>query len=639
MFDFVRTHSRLMLGLMVLLIFPSFAFFGVQGYTRYMSDEARAVAHVDGRDISRAEWDQAHQRAMQNMRERMPGVDPKLLDSPEARRGTLDNLVQERLLAAAAAKFALLPGDDRLLRIFATDPQFANIRNPDNTVNKNILAAQGMNSETFAARLRQDLGSRQVLIGVAGSAFAPQSAASAALGAFFQRREVQVQRFDASAYASRVSPTEAELEAFHKKNEARYRAPEQAQIDYVVLDLESIARRVVVKDDELKRYYEENASRYTAAQERRASHILIAAAADASAADKTKAKAKAQEILDELRKNPKAFAELAKKHSQDPGSGERGGDLEFFGRGAMTKPFDDAVFAMKEGEIGNPVETEFGYHIIQLTGVRGGEKKSFESVRGEIEEQLRRNLAQKEFAAAAEQFTNTVYEQADSLQPVIDKLKLEKRSATVLRTPPAGATGPLASAKLLGAVFSADSVKSKRNIDAVEVGANQLASARIVEHKPARAQPLAEVRDLVRQQLIAETASALARKDGQARLAELQKAAGEGLPVALTVSREQPSGQPRAVVEAALKADPTKLPLLQGVSLDEQGYAVLRVLKVLGADEKSTGGERTQQYARAVAEAEAEAYLEALKTRFKVKLEDDTIKAALRSAEAASAVR
>jgi peptidyl-prolyl cis-trans isomerase D len=639
MFDFVRTHSRLMLGLMVLLIFPSFVFFGVQGYTRYMEDSARSVASVDGRDITRGEWDAAHQRSMENMRRQMPGVDPKLLDSPEARRATLDNLIRERMLASAASHFALLPGDDRLQRIFATDAQFAGLRNPDGSVNRDILAAQGMNSEIFTARLRQDLGSHQVLLGVGSTAFAPQSAASAALGAFFERREVQVQRFEASSYAGKVTPSDAELEAFHKKNEAKFRAPEQATIEYVVLDLETIARGVAVKEEELRKYYEENASRYTAAQERRASHILINAAADANAADKGRAKARAQELLDELRKSPKSFADLAKKHSQDAGSAERGGDLDFFGRGAMTRPFEDAVFAMKEGEISNLVETEFGYHIIQLTSVRGGEKKSFESVRGEIEEQLRRNLAQKDYAAAAEQFTNTVYEQSDSLQPVIDRLKLEKRTAKVQRTPAPGATGALGSAKLLEAVFANDAVKNKRNTDAVEVGANQLAAARVVEHKPARALPLAEVRDQVRQQLVAESAAAMARKDGEARLAEVQKAGGEGLPPALTLSREQPAGQPRAVVEAALKADPAKLPSLQGVLLDGQGYAVLRVTKVLGAEAQAVAGERAQQYARALAEAETEAYLDALKARFKVKVVEDTVREALRSTDAASAAR
>ena len=184
-----------------------------------------------------------------------------------------------------------------------------------------------------------------------------------------------------------------------------------------------------MSDDELRKYYEENAARYTTPEERRASHILIKADKGAPAADRAKARAKAEALLAELKKNPAAFAELAKKNSDDPGSAERGGDLDFFARGAMVKPFEDAAFALKPGEISPLVETDFGYHIIQVTAVRGGEKRSFEAVRAEMEEEVKRQLAQRTFAEAAVEFTNTVYEQPDSLKPVADKLKLEMHTA------------------------------------------------------------------------------------------------------------------------------------------------------------------------------------------------------------------
>jgi peptidyl-prolyl cis-trans isomerase D len=396
-----------------------------------------------------------------------------------------------------------------------------------------------------------------------------------------------------------------------------------------VLDLDVLKAGINVPEEDLRKYYSENASRYTAAEERRASHVLIGAAKDAPATERAQAKAKAETLLAELRKNPASFADVAKKNSSDTGSAQRGGDLDFFARGAMVKPFEDAAFAMKTGEISNVVETDFGYHIIRLDAVRGGDKKPFDAVRGEIEDEVKKQLAQKRYAEVAEQFSNTVYEQADSLQPVIDKLKLKKQTATVQRTPAAGATGALASAKLLEAVFGNEAVRNKRNTEAVEVGPNQLAAARVVQHTPARVQALAEVLPQVRQRVIAEQAAARARKAGEARLAEL-RAGGDtsALPAAVMLSRASAQSQPRALVDAVLRADATKLPQWLGVDLGEAGYAVVRLTAI--KPPPADAPELTQllpRYSQAWGAAEAQAYYSALKTRFKAVIEADAVAA------------
>lgn len=627
MFDFVRTHKRLFQGLLVLLIFPSFVFFGVQGYSRFTGEAAATVATVDGHPITRAEWDATHQRNVERLRQQMPGVDVKLFDTPAMRRETLDAMLRERVLLAAAVRSNLGVSDEQLQRVFATDPQFAPLRNPDGSVNRDLLASQGMGSEMFAERLRQELAIRQVLAGVGNSVLAPKAVADASLDALLQRRQVQLQRFDSKDYRAKVSPTDADLEAYYKAHEAQFRAPEQAKIEYVVLDAQALKAGITVPEDELRRYYAENAARYTTAEERRASHILIAADKGLPAAERQKAKAQADSLLEQLRRNPSSFADLARKNSQDPGSAERGGDLDYFTRGAMVKPFDDAVFAMKPGEISNVVETEFGYHIIRLDAVRGGEKKPFEAVRAEIDDEVRKQLAQKRFAEVAEQFTNTVYEQPDSLQPVVDKLKLPKQTATVQRTPAPGATGPLASAKLLEAVFGTDTLRNKRNTDAIEVGPSQLASARVVEYTPARTLPLAEVRDTVREGVVAQQSAALARKDGEALLAQLKSGATPTLPETATIGRASAQGQPRPLVEAVLAADATKLPAPLGVDLGGQGYVVARVMQVLPQD--AAGQPNLQnQYAQAVANAEMQAYYEALKSRLKAQIKPIAAEAA-----------
>ncbi len=622
MFDFVRTHTRLLQFLLVLLVFPSFVFFGVQGYSRFTEGGNAKVAEVDGHAITQQQWDAAHQQQAERMRRQMPSVDAKLLDSPEFKRETLEQLVRERVLLAAAEKQHLTVNDERLQRHFVSDPQYAFLRKPDNSINTDMLTAQGMSSAEFAERLRRDLTLRQVLEGVTASAAAMPAAQKLALDALLQQRQVQVQRFNAADYAARVNPSDAELKAYYDGHQAQFKAPEQAVIEYVVLDVAALQQDVSVSEEDLRKYYDENAARYTSAEQRRASHILIASDKDQPAAERAKAKAKAEALLAELRKNPASFADVAKKESQDPGSAQHGGDLDFFARGAMVKPFEDAAFAMKPGEISNVVESDFGYHIIRLDAVRGGEKKPFDAVRGEIEAEVKKQLAQRRYTEAAEQFTNMVYEQSDSLQPVIDKLKLKKQTATVQRMPAPAATGALASPKLLEAVFSNDVLRNKRNTEAVEVGANQLASARVTQYQPERVRPFEEVQLQVRERVVAEQALALARKDGEKRLAQLKEggdAAAASLPAAVTVSRLERGDLAPAALDAVLRADASKLPALLGAETP-QGYVVARLLKIEPPKDSPQLAALQGQYAQAWASAEGRAYYEALKKRFDVKI-------------------
>lgn len=632
MLEFFRTHGKPLQFLLLLVIIVAFVFVGVEGYVR-MADQANEVVATIGRqEIKQSELEQAHRQQIERMRQQMPNVDVKLLDTPEMKQQTLDGLVRDQVMRTAAVKENLIITDERLQRIFATDPQFAAVRLPDGSVNKDFLSARGLSSAMFAQQLRDDLAVRQVMQGVTGSLVAGQTSSATALDALLERREVQLQRFDAKDYLAKVNPTDADLEAHYKKNQAQFHTNEEARIEYVVLDLDAMKKQVTLSEDDLRKYHEQNISRYTSAEERHAAHILVNAPKDAAAADREKAKAKAESLLAEARKNPAGFAELAKKNSDDKGSAANGGDLDFFGRGAMVKPFEDAAFAMKPGEISDLVESEFGFHIIKLLEVRGGEKKPFDAVRAQIVEEVSKPKAQELFAAAAEQFTNLVYEQSDSLQPVIDKLKLTKQEATVQRAPAPGATGPLASAKLLDAVFSADAVKNKRNTEAVETGANQLVSARVVEHHPERTLPLAEVRERVLAEVKAQQAAAAARKDGEARVAALKANAGETLPQKLVLSRTKVEGQPRQVIDAVLRADITKGPAAIGVDLGDQGFVAARVQKRIDREANDPDNERARPFvAQALSAAESAAYYDALKRRLKV-----DVKAARVTADAAS---
>ena len=229
--DFIRKHMRVMQFVLVLLILPSFVFFGIQGYSRFGEGGNAVVATVAGQKITQAELEAAHREQVNRMRAQYPNIDAKIFDAPEMRQRTLDEMVRERVTLAAAHQLDLVTSDERLRRLFAADPQFAMLRNPDGSVNKQALAQQGMSSEMFAQRLAQDLSRRQVLLGVAGTVIAPLGASTAAMDALLQQREIQVVRFDAKDYQARVAPTEEQLQAYYddSAHAAQFMAPEQAK--------------------------------------------------------------------------------------------------------------------------------------------------------------------------------------------------------------------------------------------------------------------------------------------------------------------------------------------------------------------------------------------------------------------------
>jgi peptidyl-prolyl cis-trans isomerase D len=636
MFDFFRKYNKIVLIFLFLLIIPSFVLFGVE---RYQGSGDEKVARVDGNNITRPEWDAQHRIETDRIRQQSPNVDPALLESDVMRYGTLERMVRDRVLAAAAAKSNVTVSEERLSRIFAQDAGLAAFRTPDGKFDRETFQrVTGRTPEQYEASMRAELATQQVLLGISGTAFTPPALAAATINAFYDRREIQVASFTPENFASKVTVSDADVEAYYKAHTAQFQSPEQASIEYLVLDIEAAKKNISVSEADLKTYYEQNTARFGTKEERRASHILITAPASAPAADRAKAKAKAEQLLAEVKKAPATFADVARKNSQDPGSAEKGGDLDFVTRGAMVKPFEDAMFALKKGDISDVIETEFGYHIIRLADIKPAVVPPFEQVRATIENEVRAQQATQEFAKAAESFTDAVYQQPDSLKPAAEKLKLTIQTASnVARTPAPSVTGVLANRNFLNALFAADSLERKQNTEAIEVGTNQLASGRVTQYTPARPLPLAEVKDKIRAQLVTERAAVMAKAEGEAKLAAwTAKADGATFGAPITVSRRELQNQPIPIIDAALRADAGKLPALVGVDLGTQGYAVVRVTKLVprapSAPEQAQ--QENAQVGQSITAAEELAYYNLLKERFKAEIlvpkPADTLPAATR---------
>jgi peptidyl-prolyl cis-trans isomerase D len=626
MFDSIRNHKKYLMGFLMILIIPSFVLFGVQGFSDD-SGRGKTVATVNGEDITQQDWDQAHQVESQRLRESMPTLDAKLLDSPEARYATLERLVRDRVLGMAAQKLHLYTSDQRLAQELQQNQMIASLRRPDGSLDveayRQLVARQGMTPEMFEARVRADLSMRQVLQGIEGSGFTSPALAQVSLNAFFEQREVRVVQFPASEFAAKVNLSDADIEAFYNANPQLFQAPEQADIEYLVLDAKALEKGMNLSEADVRAYYDQNAARLSGNEERRASHILLTVPTGAPAADKAAVKTRAEALLAQIRQAPEAFAELAKTNSQDPGSAVNGGDLDFFSRGAMVKPFEDVVFALKKDEVSEPVETEFGYHLIMLTDIKVPKTKPFEEMRAQIEADLKRQQAQKLFAENAEAFSNAVYEQGDSLEPAAERFKLEVQTAAGVTREPQRGAGVLSNERLLSEIFASESVEKRRNVAAVETQSGQLTSARVVQYSPARTRPLAEVREAVRARLVSQRATQMALEEGASKLAAWKAAPQSAtLPAAVVVSREKAQGLPASVLTAALSADPTQLPVWKGVSLGEQGYAVVKVEKVLPRELRDANAlkQEAQQYGQWWAGAEGQAYYNVLRERFKVRI-------------------
>ncbi len=625
MLEFFRTHQRLMQIVLLLIILPSFAFFGLQSYTQ-MGDRDAVVAKVAGQDISQREWDAAQARQLERFKQVFGNqFNPAMFDTPEAKMGALENLIAQKSLSKDVADKHLTVSDETIRQTILSIP---GLLDPDGKFNKEryqqLLAAQGMTPEKFEAGLRHDLAMQQANAAIQGSAFAPSTVALRISALNQQKREVQELSIGAQDFRAQVQVTDAMVQAYYDQQAAQFQIPETLKAEFVLLAAPVVEQQITVTDEQIKKFYDQNLARYTTDEQRRASHILVKAAKDSPAAEKSAAKAKAEKLLADLKKNPNDFAKLAKANSDDPGSAERGGDLGFFGKGMMVKPFEDASLQLKSGEISGLVESDFGFHIIKLTDIKPPATRPLVEVRVNIEDEIRRVEAGKKFADMLETFTNLVYEKPDSLKPAADKLGLKIETIEGLTRQPNPALPRQAAynqPKFLAAIFSDDAVKGKHNTEAIEVGASIYIAGHVVEHKPVSKIPLAEARKQIEDRVIAQEAEKLAKAAGEKKLAELKAGGSAEFGTSKQVSRANFNGLPAPAVSAVMKADVTKLPAYVGMPVAGKGFSIYRINAIdeQAADEEAVRTEK-QQVEEFIAAQEMAGYLGVIRKRAKAEI-------------------
>jgi peptidyl-prolyl cis-trans isomerase D len=399
-----------------------------------------------------------------------------------------------------------------------------------------------------------------------------------------QQRFVRKVLFPIKNYEGQANVDNATLQAYYERNPEEFEVPEQVKVEYVRLSVEGILSEVDVSKDEARQYYENRIIDFGTSEERRAAHILIDVGADATQAEQDAANSKADDVLRQLNLNPEKFSELAKAHSQDPGSADNGGDLGYFERGMMVKEFDDAVFALKEGEISEVVRSDFGYHIIKLVGIKSSKEIPFGEVRDEIVDTLSQQKASEQFAELAEQFSNVVYEQSDTLMSAAELVGGNVVQSEWLSKGMKGAEPwtPL----MLQAIFSDEVIKDRRNTSAIEIATNDLVAARVLEYQPASLKPFEDAKRGIRAQLESQQAAAMAVKHGMQVERQLQSGENPKLKwdVLRSITRSEHGSFDQSVTRKIFQASIEELPQYVGSKTSNGDYMVVRIDEVKEGD-------------------------------------------------------
>jgi len=622
-FDFVNQKKTIVQIVLLIAVLP-FMFWGVESYRSV--DGSGYAAVVDGEEISRQEYNQAIRSQQESLRNMLGDkFDASLLDNPQMRLAVLENLIQEKLLRREAGKVGLTVLDSRLtaeiqnISFFHEDEKFSYQRYRD------LLQRQGMSPAMFEAKMAGELMRQQLLEGITGSVVVPKSIASKVAALSETKYEINRLTISPEQYLSQVEPDEAAIQSYYDSHRQDFTLPERVKVEYVVLSLDELAKQEQISDEEISKYYDGHQDEFGQAEERRASHILLSVPADATEEQKTSIRAKAEQILEQIKQDPDKLPELAAEFSEDPGSAKIGGDLGFFARGLMVKPFEDEVFQMQPGEIRGPVETPFGFHIIKLTEVKSADVASLDDVRELIGQLLQRQKVADRFGEMSEDFSNIVYEQNDSLQPVTQMFNLPvQQSDWIDRN--SKEPSILANERLLQAIFSENTIRDHFNTESVEVAPDTFVSARVVEHRPASAQSVGLVRDKIVELLKKQLALEMAEKEGKQKLASLQSGEAEEAfewGESQEISFVQKNGNSEEILHALFQADVAKLPAYTGVITNKGEFALIRINQVKQTDAGSKSPQFNlvlDQLQQAHGQEELAAYISGLRQRYEVEI-------------------
>ena len=517
MLEFIRNRAQTWIAwVIVALIIIPFALWGIGDY--FSGNADNSVATVNDVKISEREFQTAYYQQEQRMKEMLgEGFDSSLFET-QIRKNVLDGLIEQELLVQVSADSGLRVSAGQLAMIIQGIQAFQNDGVFDRSTYESALEMQGQSTGYFESKVRRSILSQQLYSGVADSSIVTEHSVNALLRLQKQKREIAYFEIPSARFIPDVEIAEGQITDFYSNNSAMYKTPEIVSVEYIELSATQLGNEVEITDSALRDAYEEQKDSMIAPEQRRASHILVEIPYEASTEEREAAEIKAKDVLSRLN-GGESFEELAKLHSDDPGSAEAGGSLGLFSAGDMVAEFDAKVFSMSVGEISGLVSTEFGYHIIRLDEISESQVPSFEEAREELLAQLEYNEAERLYYDMADRIASLSFEYPDSLDVVAEELQLTVQTVHgVART---GGPDFFANPKVTRSLFATDVLDERLNSEPIDIGDNHIVVVRVSEHIPAKIKPIEEVRDSIIHQLTEKESQLKAQQLGETVLAAI----------------------------------------------------------------------------------------------------------------------
>ncbi|MEA1989571.1 MAG: SurA N-terminal domain-containing protein [Pseudomonadota bacterium] len=521
MLQAIRDHAQGWIAWVIVgLIILTFALFGIDQYAR--GDKVVVVAEVNGEDINANQFLTLYNRQQQRLQQQFGDLYDQVVKDEDLRDQVLDALIESEQIRQWAADNGMVISDQQLATAIHSADVFQQDGKFSQKIYEEVLVRNGLNVARFEYEQRQFLSESQYRNLTQGSSFATATEVEQLALLQGQERNVSYLRVDQRPFLKTVSITDEAVSESYQKDLVEYVEPEKVSIDYIELSQAKLADKIAVTDEIIEAYYADNKAQFILPEKRQAKHILISLESDTAegiaAAEKTVAEVQAKLTAGE------SFENLAKTYSKDPGSAETGGDLGTFEQGMMVPEFDEAVFSMQEGQVSEPVKTEFGYHIIKLVKIVAKEAQPLADVKDEVTKQYQMQEAERQYFDLLEQLNTIVYEQSDSLEPAAEATGLEVKT-TEMFSREGGSGELLTNSKVLNTAFSDDVLKSKLNSASIEISANNSVVIRVNNYQKSRQKALEEVSASIKEELTRQAAIAESEKLGSELLAKIN--AGE----------------------------------------------------------------------------------------------------------------